>query len=107
MTSGQLRVFNIIRWFQFNDPFFLFILELMKDKARVLNRIKARNYQRTQVDDSYQILVRELLATFLILFLFPSDNVQHDLQHRSLITSPKEENLGNKRKPMHQVSSSN
>ena len=32
-----------------------------------------------------------------------SDNVQHDLQHGSLITFPKEENLGNKKKPMHQV----
>ena len=38
-----------------------------------------------------------------ILFLLPSDNVQHDLQHGSLITFPKEESLRNKRKPMHQV----
>ena len=40
------------------------------------------------------------LSLFLLL---PSDNVQHDLQHGSLITFPKEENLGNKRKPMHRV----
>ena len=33
----------------------------------------------------------------LLLFLLPSDNVQHDLQHGLLITFPKEENLGNKR----------
>ena len=39
----------------------------------------------------------------LLLFLLPSDNVQHDLQRGSLITFPKEENLGNNRKPMHQV----
>ena len=39
----------------------------------------------------------------LLLFLLPSDNVQYDLQHGSLITFPKEENLRNKRKPMHQV----
>ena len=39
----------------------------------------------------------------LLLFLLPSDNVQHDLQHGPLITFPKEEKLGNKRKPMHQV----
>ena len=39
----------------------------------------------------------------LLLFLLPSDNVQHDLQHGSLITFPKEENLGNKRTPMHLV----
>ena len=41
------------------------------------------------------------LITFLLLFILPSDNVQHDLQHGSLKTFPKEENLGNKRKPMH------
>ena len=39
----------------------------------------------------------------LLLFLLPSDNVQHDLQHGSLITFPKKENLGNRREPMHQV----
>ena len=39
----------------------------------------------------------------LLLFLLPSDDVQHDLQHGSLTTFPKEENLGNKRKPMHHV----
>ena len=33
----------------------------------------------------------------VFLFLLPSDNVQHDLQHGSLITFPKEENLGNKK----------
>ena len=43
------------------------------------------------------------LWSLLILFFLPSDNVQYDLQHRSLITFPKEENLGNKRKPLHQV----
>ena len=37
-------------------------------------------------------------ACLLLLFLLPSDNVQHDLQHGSLITFPKEENLGNKKK---------
>ena len=36
------------------------------------------------------------------MFCHLSDNVQHDLQHGSLITFPKE-NLGNKRKLMHQV----
>ena len=36
----------------------------------------------------------------ILLFLLPSDNVQHDLQHRSLITFLKQENLGNKRKPI-------
>ena len=37
----------------------------------------------------------------LILFLLPSDNVQHDIviTHNFL----KEENLGNKREPTHQV----
>ena len=43
---------------------------------------------------------------YLVLwFPLPSDNdVQHDLEHWSLITFPKKENLGNKkRKPMHQV----
>ena len=44
---------------------------------------------------------RFITATRLSLFLLPSDNVQHDLQHGSLINFPKEENLGNKRKPMH------
>ena len=39
----------------------------------------------------------------ILLFLLPSDNVQHDIQHSSLITFPKEENLGSKRKPTHQV----
>ena len=40
----------------------------------------------------------------ILLFLLPStDNVQHDLQHGSLITFPKEENLGNKKKRMHQL----
>ena len=34
----------------------------------------------------------------MLLSLLPSDNVQHDLQHGLLITFPKEENLGNKRK---------
>ena len=32
-----------------------------------------------------------------ILLLLPSNNVQHDLQHSSPITFPKEENLGNKK----------
>ena len=31
----------------------------------------------------------------VLLFLLTSDNVQHDLQHGSLITFPKEENLAN------------
>ena len=40
----------------------------------------------------------------LLLFILRSDNdVQHELQHWSLLTFPKEENLGNKRKPTHQV----
>ena len=39
----------------------------------------------------------------VFLPLLPSDSVQHDLQHRSLIPTPREENLGNKRKPMHRV----
>ena len=39
----------------------------------------------------------------LLLFLLPSDNIQHDLQHGSLINPPKEQNLGNKRKSMHQA----
>ena len=41
----------------------------------------------------------------LLLFLLPTDNVQLDLQHGSLITFPKDENLGNKRKLMHIVRS--
>ena len=39
----------------------------------------------------------------IISLLLPSDNVQHHLQDGSLSTFPKEENLGNNRKPMHQV----
>ena len=39
------------------------------------------------------------VPVWYLLFLSPSDNVQHDLQQQwSLITFPKEENLGNKRK---------
>ena len=38
-----------------------------------------------------------------ICFLLPSDNMRHDLQNGSLIAFPKEENLVNKRKPMHQA----
>ena len=43
------------------------------------------------------------MKTFLdvVLFLLPSDNVQHDLQQGSLIAFPKEENPGNKRKPIY------
>ena len=47
---------------------------------------------------------REIGVSIILVFLLPSDNVQHDHQPGSLITFPKEENLGNKRKSMHQVS---
>ena len=45
-------------------------------------------------------LLRSCVSQYLLLFILVSDNVQHDLQHWSLITFPKwkEENLGNKRK---------
>ena len=54
----------------------------------------------------YILLICVCWRVLLLLFLLPSDNVQHDLQHGSLITFPKEENLGNKRKPMHRESTS-
>ena len=49
------------------------------------------------------VTLRTHVLLILWLFLLPSDNVQHDLQHGPLITFPKEEHLRNKRKPMHQV----
>ena len=42
-------------------------------------------------------------CSIIISLLAIRQCAQHDLQHGSLITFPKEENLGNKRKPMHRV----
>ena len=46
------------------------------------------------------ITIITIIMLAILLFLLPSDNVQHDLQHRSLLTFPKEENLGNKKETL-------
>ena len=58
---------------------------------------------RLNISGRRKIVLVSLLnshQSILLLFLLPSDKC---LQHGSLITFPKEENLGNTRKPIHQV----